>query len=149
VTLPTEAQWEYACRAGATTPFFFGDLQSDYSRFANPGDVRLRDLALKKYVNVRLVQNPGRYDDWVPRDARFDDGAKVSVDVGRYQPNAWGLHDMHGNVWEWTRGNGPLQAVRGGSWYDRPHRCTASHRLEYQPYQPVFSVGFRVIAEAP
>ena len=102
-SLPTEAQWEYACRAGSATPYAFGRRRADYSGWANLGDRRLREFALETYVSVHLIDNPGKYDDWVPRDDRFDDGGFVSVDVGKYRPNAWGLHDMHGNVWEWTR----------------------------------------------
>ena len=163
-SLPTEAQWEYACRAGSATPYSFGAAGADYSGWANLGDRRLREFALETYVSVHLIENPGKYDDWVPRDDRFDDGGFVSVDVGKYRPNSWGLHDMHGNVWEWTRsvlhpypyhegdgrndpgGEGP-RVVRGGSWYDRPARATSSYRLAYRPYQGVFNVGFRVVME--
>jgi formylglycine-generating enzyme required for sulfatase activity len=157
--LPTEAQWEYACRAGTAAPFSFGSIDADFSPFANLGDIKLRDFALETYVQVRLISNPNRYDDWVPRDDRFNDGGFVSQEVGSYRPNAWGLHDMHGNVWEWTRSvmvpddatsqaNKPTRrVVRGGSWYDRPHRCTSSYRLSYPEYQPVFNVGFRVVVE--
>ena len=162
-SLPTEAQWEYACRAGTATPFCYGDGDADFSRYANLGDAKLRELALDTYVTVRVMPKPNKYDDWVPKDERFDDGGLVSVDVGSYQANAWGLCDMHGNVWEWTRSvhrpypygedgrNDPAavgrRVVRGGSWYDRPKRCTSSFRLAYEPYEPVFNVGFRVIVE--
>ncbi len=160
--LPTEAQWEYACRAGTGTPFSYGTLDTDFSPWANLGDIKLRDFALETYVQVHLISNPNEFDDWVPRDNRFNDGGFVSMDVGSYRPNPWGLHDLHGNVWEWTRSrlrpypyrdddgrndpaaDGP-RVVRGGSWYDRPMRCTSSYRLAYAPYQGVFNVGFRVV----
>jgi len=163
-TLPTEAQWEYACRAGTATPMWYGGLDTDFSSFANLGDAKLREFALDTYVRVHLVPNPNKYDDWVPKDDRFNDGGFVSANVGSYQPNPWGLCDVHGNVWEWTRSalcpypyrdddgrNDPAapgkRVVRGGSWYDRPKRCRSAFRLAYEPYQRVFNVGFRVVME--
>jgi formylglycine-generating enzyme required for sulfatase activity len=152
-TLPTEIQWEYACRSGSETPFWFGDEDADYAPYANLGDIRLQefaaDTAAGGYTTVRLVENPNQYDDWVPRDTRFDDGTFLTSVAGTYAPNPWGLYDMHGNVAEWTRTglSDGRKIAAGGSWYDRPHRCTADARVDYQPYHKVFNVGFRVICE--
>ena len=157
VTLPTEAQWEWACRAGTNGPMFYGDLDADFSGFGNMADHTMRELV----YDARDQYSP----DLVPRDARFNDGKLVSSDVGLYRPNTWGLYDMHGNVWEWTRstympypyraddgrndtGDLGRKAVRGGSWYDRPRRCRSAFRLSYRPWQKVYNVGFRIIAQA-
>ncbi|MHC4328226.1 MAG: SUMF1/EgtB/PvdO family nonheme iron enzyme [Planctomycetota bacterium] len=157
VSLPTEAQWEWACRAGTETPVYYGDINADFSDFANMADVTIKELA---------YDTDGRYTmDLVPRDARFDDGRLVTAKVGRYRPNAWGLHDMHGNVWEWTRSaykpypysdddgrNGVTgnakKAVRGGSWRDRPKYCRSAVRLNYPAWQKVYNVGFRIVVES-
>ncbi len=144
-SLPTEAQWEYAARAGTATPMYFGDLDTDFSPFANMGDARLSSFASDWYILDKPISNPSKYDDWIPKDARFNDGAVLSVAPGKYRPNAWGLYDMLGNVAEWTRSSSQRKVVRGGSWRDRPERCTSSFRLSYQPYQKVYNVGFRVI----
>jgi formylglycine-generating enzyme required for sulfatase activity len=139
--LPTEAQWEYACRAGTDTPFSYGTPEMDFSRWANMGDHSLEHF--RDYSH-------GAREGWLPRDDRFDDAQMVSAPVGGYRPNAWGLCDMHGNVWEWTRSDyGPAgwKAARGGSWHDRPARCTSASRVGYPAWQGVYNVGFRVVCE--
>ena len=169
VALPSEAQWEWACRAGTATPFWFGGHDADYSPFANVADKMLAefaaDTALDNYSAARPMNNPNRYDDWIPRDNRFNDHGFITEPGGKYLANPWGLHDMHGNAWEWTRSanhpypyqdgdgrnnpalDGAARIVRGGSWYDRPQRCTSTSRLSYPPWQRVFNVGFRIICE--
>jgi formylglycine-generating enzyme required for sulfatase activity len=156
VTLPTEAQWEWACRAGSQTPLFYGELNVDFSPFANMADITARE-----YVYDARDHYP---PDLIPRDERFNDKKLISSSVGSYQPNPWQLHDMHGNVWEWTRstcqpypyhendGRNDLEPsgqkiVRGGSWYDRPKRCRSAFRLSYPAWQKVFNVGFRIVVE--
>jgi len=156
VTLPTEAQWEWACRAGTATPLNYGDLDTDFSTFANMGDANLRKLADEGW----RPKSP----DLVPKDDRFNDGALVTCEVGRYAPNAWGLYDMHGNAAEWTRSTyhpsirlaatkpetdraTGRKVVRGGSWRDRPKLCRSASRWAYDRWQKIFNVGFRVIIE--
>ena len=166
ISLPTEAEWEWACRAGSNATYSFGGADSDYTAFANLGDERLRDFAActsyKFYESTRILPNPNRYDDWIPRDTVRNDGGFVSEEVGHYRANMWDIYDMHGNVWEWTlsayepypydagdgrndAGPGPMRAIRGGSWYDRPHKATSSFRMGYRDYQKVYNVGFRIV----
>jgi len=151
-TLPTEAQWEWACRAGTATPFWFGPEDADFSRFANLADRQLENFAKRDSPK------------WHPKDLRFDDRAMVTTNVGRYEPNPWGLKDMLGNAAEWTlstyrpypydprdgrehaRAQG-AKTVRGGSWYDRPQRARSGFRGHYEPWQRVYNVGFRVVME--
>jgi len=158
-SLPTEAQWEYACRAGAATPLWYGDLDSDFSSFANVSDARNHSVD-----TFGFGLPSGAIPPWRPADTRFDDRHRVSAPAGTFQPNPWGLHDMHGNVAEWTgteycpypygdgdgrnsADSGGKRVVRGGSWYDRPKRCRSAFRLAYPPDQVVFDVGFRVMCD--
>ena len=131
-TLPTEAQWEWACRSGSNTAFWFGDLKSDFSSYANLGDIKLKEFAActayKFYESAEIIQNPNKYDDWIP-----------SV----YQPYPYQENDGRNDP---QAGKGK-RVVRGGSWYDRPYRATSSFRLPYRDYQKVYNVGFRVVME--
>ena len=160
--LPTEEEWERACRAGTTTPFNFGDWNADFTRHANLADQTLIEFIADNYFRVRVpLPNVTYYDDWVPKDRRFCDNGFLSERSGHYLPNAWGLYDMHGNVDEWTStslrpnygvelmdSQHDVRVVRGGSWHDRPYRATSSAREEYYPWQRVFDVGFRVVCDA-
>jgi formylglycine-generating enzyme required for sulfatase activity len=157
VDLPSEDQWEYACRAGTAGPLNYGNLDADFSRDANVADKAIGRLYTFTGGVVVLQA--------IPCDARFDDGAIVTAPVGSYRPNAWGLFDMHGNAAEWTRSdwrpnpagdthdsrNAPAASqrkiVRGGSFHDRPHRCRSAYRLDYPAWQAVHNVGFRVVCE--
>jgi sulfatase modifying factor 1 len=135
--LPTEAQWEYACRAGTTTATAFGDSLS------------------RRQANFR-----GK-----PYNGGADDGPslKRASRVGSYPPNAWGLHDMHGNTFEWCRdwyhpalpgGDDPdlysAKAVsrvrRGGCWADEGWPCRSAFRLRFEPERRYDHIGFRVVA---
>jgi len=128
--LPTEAEWEYACRAGATSRFSFGDSEAV-----------LRDYA------------------WYQKNA----GGKTNP-VATKKPNAWGLYDMHGNVWEWCHdwydenyygecptedpegpAAGQFRVMRGGSWCDPAWRVRSAYSSSYTPESSSSSVGFRVV----
>ncbi len=131
-TLPTEAQWEYACRAGTTMLYSFGDDES----------------ALEDY-------------GWFAGNAE-DAGNNFSHPVGQKQPNPWNLYDMHGNVWEWCQdwyhdklsgGRNPvmleeasLRVNRGGSWDVSAEFCRSAFRLRDWPENRNNYLGFRVAA---
>jgi len=128
--LPTEAEWEYACRAGTQTAFSFGDYETQLGECA-----------------------------WFGGNA-WNVGEAYAHKVGLKKPNPWGLHDMHGNVWEWcsdwygeelpggknpvgARG-GSFRVCRGGSWWLAPGSCRSADRDSYIPSLRRLSLGFRV-----
>jgi formylglycine-generating enzyme required for sulfatase activity len=148
-TLPSEAQWEYACRAGTATPFAFGDTITP---------------ELANYdANSTYANGPeGEY-------------RQQTVPVGSFPANEWGLRDMHGNVWEWCLdrwhanyegapadgsawddpesevvrskkdGDEGYRLLRGGSWNFSPGSCRSAYRDRIHPVNAGFTVGLRVV----
>jgi len=171
-TLPTEAQWEYACRTGSQDPLSYGGVDSDFSRWANVADASLSVRpgptgGLESNITAHFgkgILESAVYGGNILCDTRFDDRTVATANVGSYRPSIWGLYDMHGNASEWTRTTyGPYpykpndgrdsltepgrKVVRGGSWCDRPKRCRSAFRLSYPAWQRVHNVGFRVVCE--
>ena len=166
--LPTEAQWEWAARAGTATPFPWGGLDDDFSPYANFADKDVRNMSLgwEGKAGAMRTRRPFRIEQNFPlHDERWKDDWFCLNYVGRAQANVWGLYDMHGNASEWTRsdyrpypyvdGDGrnaqdpsTKKVARGGSFASRPREGTSSFRLAYEPWQKVFDVGFRVVLEA-
>jgi formylglycine-generating enzyme required for sulfatase activity len=160
--LPTEAQWEWACRAGADTPMNYRTpVSGDFAAHANLADASLNAMAVAG-IDPQPIFDPHPHQAFLPKRGDVDDGHMLLAAVGQYTANAWGLHDMHGNATEWTlsayrpypyvAGDGRddpnssgRRVVRGGSWSDLPQWSTAAYRLDYAPWQAVHNVGFRVV----
>ncbi len=128
--LPTEGEWEYGCRAGSRGRYFWGEDQTQACAFAN--------------VHDRTSRNVNGYT-W--QSFPCNDGFAQTAPTGSFQPNAFGLHDMLGNVWEWTGsadGSGKRYA-RGGSWDDRDKYVRCANRDRLDPGFRTYSVGFRPV----
>ena len=158
--LPTEAEWEYAARAGTTTSRFWGDKQADACQYANVGDLACENAFLD------AVEEWKRLYIWRRHDCH--DGDAVAAPVGTFRPNTFNLYDMLGNVWEWcqddyhvsyegTPGDGSawtedsersLKLLRGGSWYNSPRYVRSAYRLRNAPDGRVYDIGFRVVASS-
>ncbi|MDE5083327.1 MAG: formylglycine-generating enzyme family protein, partial [Trichodesmium sp. St18_bin1] len=137
--LPSEAEWEYACRAGTTTPFYFGET-----------------------ITTELVNYDGNY---TYGNAPKGEYRKQTTPVGQFPPNAFGLYDMHGNVWElcaddWqsdytvalNKNNTKhiTKVIRGCSWESYPRRCRSAVRDNFFPDEADFyDIGFRLVSSPP
>jgi formylglycine-generating enzyme required for sulfatase activity len=140
--LPSEAEWEYVCRAGTTTPFHFGEtISTDQANYHGE----------YVYGNGKKGVYRGR-----------------PMPVGSFAPNAWGLYDMHGNVWQWCEDwydakyyenspktnplnetKGQIRVLRGGSWSYVPRLCRSAYRDDYAPDYRSYDGGFRVVFVSP
>ena len=140
--LPSEAEWEYACRAGTNTPFHFGPTLTT-------------DLANYDGTSTYAAEPKGV---WRER----------TTAVGSFSPNAFGLDDMHGNIWEWcldhwhdsdpgtptdgsawiAGGDATVRLLRGGSWISYPWYCRSAYRYWYDPGNRYGTFGFRVVCGA-
>lgn len=141
--LPTEAEWEYAARAGTTTAYSWGnDIDCNKAMYGN---------SMKHDVCQLYIES-------------------IKLELGRpapvksYQPNAWGVYDMHGNVWEWVMDrygkytsapaadphgpdSGMMRVKRGGSWFKFGHYCRSANRAFAHPASRLQTTGFRVVRE--
>jgi len=148
VRLPTEAEWEYACRAGTKTRFSFGDDDADLHKYGNYAD--------------RTCSDPHQGK----KDVDHSDGHDRTAPVGSFKPNAFELYDMHGNVWEWCNDrfvdsyanaetvdptgpdSGNSRVLRGGSWNISPASCRSAYRHGIAPDRRASGVGFRVSVDS-
>jgi formylglycine-generating enzyme required for sulfatase activity len=150
--LPTEAEWEYACRAGSDTRYSSGDTLEELAAVANLGDESFRQIVRPGYTKV--VQ------------AAAQEGPAFTTPVGRFAANAFGLHDMHGNVFEWCTDwyksdyyvespaddpagpeSGTKRVIRGGSFFNAPFYSRSSFRNGFPPTTRVPYLGFRVVLD--
>lgn len=144
--LPTEAEWECACRAGSTTQYFWGDEYENLGLFGNILDQSLQTS----------LKDPDQAVPW-------DDGFPYTAPVGKFQPNGFGIFDLNGNVWEWCGDRyvaefrtelavdptgpeaGELHVVRGGSWLSLPRDARSAARDARPANTFQNNIGFRIV----
>jgi formylglycine-generating enzyme required for sulfatase activity len=152
--LPSEAEWEYACRAGTTTAFHFGEtIDAEVANY-QAQDEKIGDTTY-----------PGKYGR-----GKFGEYCKHTTPVGSFPPNQFGLYDMHGNVWEWCMDDwhdnykkapndgsvwlknvktASTKVLRGGSWLNHPRDCRSAYRSSYSRDLRSDGIGVRVVCCAP
>jgi formylglycine-generating enzyme required for sulfatase activity len=148
--LPSEAEWEYACRAGTTTPFSFGETI----------DAELANYRPEDFKKGNTVVHPGKYGQ-----GRLGERRGETTPVKTFSPNPWGLYDMHGNVREWCQDyyesdqsitptdgvphsiHSNEKVLRSCSWLDYPENCRSASRFSH-PHAPTTYIGFRVVSSA-
>jgi formylglycine-generating enzyme len=148
--LPSEAEWEYAARAGTTTARYWGDSSAAQCEYANGADLTAKD----------------KFPDWTVAQCR--DGWVYTAPVGSFRPNPWGLYDMQGNVWQWTSdcwtesyagappdgsavtvGDCAKRVVRGGSWLNLPRVLRSADRNRFVAANRYYHSGFRLAKSLP
>jgi len=141
--LPSACEWEWAARAGSASPTGWGDAGGDFSKCAN-----LADQSFHAVMTMGWGLPSGAIPSYRPA-SQVKDGFRVAAPVGTFQPNAWGLYDAEGNVWEWTAETTAdgCAVARGGSWSCRPEKALFDSRATYPAWQPVYDVGFRVVMD--
>ena len=151
--LPTDAQWEYACRAGTTGALNDGTVNITNSN----SDARLDLLGRYQYNGGKINGTTDPAPDCTT--------ANATAAVGTYAPNAWGLYDMHGNVWEWCldwfadameggddpdgADSGSYRVLRGGRWYSPASGCRSAVRGINAPSYRSNDIGFRLVRTLP
>ena len=172
--LPTEAEWEYACRAGTTTWYSYGTNPDDAYKHGNVADGALE----------AAHENTTRYQRGVKLGKADGDGVIYTAAVARFEPNSWGFYDCHGNVWEWCSDRyaedsydrlvrdlprtermkvvftdptgvetteqheyGDWRVIRGGSWFTAPAYTRSSIRTFAEASEAACYTGFRVLRE--